>query len=419
MTHEGELVPAAIVLSHDEQLDRLAAASPDALKSAVVGGDPCFDRLALSEHKRRRYRLGLGVDDDRTIVVVTSTWGRRSLFGAHPDLISRVVAELEIDRFVTAVILHPNTWYAHGPAQIRLWLGECLRAGARLIPPAEGWQQALLAADVIIGDHGSVTGYAAALGRPTLLATFPSEDVVPTSAIDALGRSAARLDLRGSLQAQLAAAQPPDPKVRELTTSAPGEAGARLRAEFYRLMRLPEPPRPAALPQYEPEALRPIRKALTAWWASTSTDAEGNHIVRRWPAEPIGRPDQPPEDVNRHLVVSADEPRRDLAGTAAICVLDDVDTTATSIFRGRPACSLVVARESATTCLLTHRTGSMARLRTNPDDERGIDPAILASVVHDQSMIAPDRPTDRRTFVAFVGSRRITVDIAAVLRGSE
>ncbi|WP_344162675.1 hypothetical protein [Kribbella yunnanensis] len=416
---DGELVPASIVLTHDEQLRRLATASPAALSSAFVGGDPCFDRMVASEHQRNRYRHALGVDDDRTIVAVTSTWGRRSLFGAHPDLITELTTELEIDSYVIAVILHPNTWYAHGPAQIRLWLGEALRGGLRLIPPAEGWQQAILASDIVIGDNGSVTGYGAATGRPTLLATFPSEDVVPGSVIDALGQSAARLDLRAAFQPQLAAAHPADPEVRTLTTSAPSEASDRHRAEFYRLMNLPELASPALLPIYSSDDLRPIRSPLTAWWASTSTDAEGNITVRRWPADPVGRPNHPPQDVHRHLVVAAHEPRRDLSGNAAICIIEGSDshTTAASVLRQRPVCSLVVTRESATTCTLTHRAGWSARLTARPDQGLDLDPAILASVIHDQSSFRRGGPILPLAFVVYLGSRRVTVSITEVRSG--
>jgi hypothetical protein len=120
-----------------------------------------------------------------------------------------VLAELDLDRHVVCTALHPNVWYAHGPAQIELWLGDCLRAGLRIIPPVRGWQQALLAADVVIGDHGAVTGYAAALGKPTILATFPEQDVVADSAIGALGRVAPRLDQQRPLASQLREASRP------------------------------------------------------------------------------------------------------------------------------------------------------------------------------------------------------------------
>ncbi|MEK8169536.1 hypothetical protein NKH77_06210 [Streptomyces sp. M19] len=56
-----------------------------------------------------------------------------------------------------------------------------------------GWRPALVAADAVVGDHGSVTLYGAALDKPTVLAAFGS-DAVPGTAGAALAETAPRLD---------------------------------------------------------------------------------------------------------------------------------------------------------------------------------------------------------------------------------
>lgn len=84
--------------------------------------------LKLREH----YRQALETAGDRTPVVVTSTWS-------------------------------PYRW------QVRAWLTGCVRADLGLLPQEESWRAALVAADVVIGDYGSVTGYAAGIGVPVLL----------------------------------------------------------------------------------------------------------------------------------------------------------------------------------------------------------------------------------------------------------
>lgn len=50
----------ALVLSHPEQAARLRAACPEAAGSAVLGGDPCFDRMLAARHHRDRFRRALG-----------------------------------------------------------------------------------------------------------------------------------------------------------------------------------------------------------------------------------------------------------------------------------------------------------------------------------------------------------------------
>ena len=70
--------------------------------------------------------------------------------------------------------LHPNIWALHGRRQVLAWLADHMAAGLGVVPPQEGWRAALVGADVVIGDHGSVTRYGAALGVPVLMNGVPA-----------------------------------------------------------------------------------------------------------------------------------------------------------------------------------------------------------------------------------------------------
>ncbi|MFC8792671.1 hypothetical protein [Streptomyces cinereoruber] len=63
-----------------------------------------------------------------------------------------------------AVVLHPNIW--HGPGQILARLDRARRGGPTLIDPVHGWRQALLAADLVLGDFGAVAYHSAAGSGP-------------------------------------------------------------------------------------------------------------------------------------------------------------------------------------------------------------------------------------------------------------
>ncbi|WP_410621802.1 hypothetical protein [Amycolatopsis sp. cmx-8-4] len=356
----GAVVPSAIILAHDEEIARLASAVPAAVANAVVAGDPCFDRLVVSSVSRSAYRDRLDAGPQHTVVFVSSTWGPRSLFGRFPELIARVLAELDLDRHVVCVALHPNVWYAHGPAQIELWLGDCLRAGLRIIPPVRGWQQALLAADVVIGDHGAVTGYAAALGKPTILATFPEQDVVADSAIGALGRVAPRLDQQRPLASQLReamSAKRNQREVRRLATSRPGESAALLRRTFYTLMDLPEPATAALLPSYRAEDLAPLSDDVRAWWAVADVIGPDTLRLNRRPADVTPPQGGPPEPLDGHLVVTVDHPRRDLYSLAAVVLTTVNGPAPAEVFAKQPVCRLVVQRLDPAHYRVTTRYG--------------------------------------------------------------
>lgn len=114
----------------------------------------------------------------------------------------RLIAELPHDEFRVALVLHPNVWSSHSSRQIEAWLAEALRSGLLLIPPHEGWRAAVTAADLVVSDHGSVSVYAAAIGRPVLLATDGRTAIDPDSGLGRLYEVAHPLDPHRPLRGQ-------------------------------------------------------------------------------------------------------------------------------------------------------------------------------------------------------------------------
>ena len=253
LIRRGRVVPSVIAVPTRRDLQCLEQECPEAAPAGVVAGDPCYDRLAVSLPLRAAYRRALGTAG-RTLVAVSSTWGPGSLAARCPDLLPQMMRELPAHQYQVAAILHPNAWAWHGRRQIRAWLSGCVRRGLVLIPPEEGWRAVLAAADVVVGDHGSVTCYGASAGVPVLLAAFPGEHVMPGSVVADLGRIAARLQPGQPLLPQLrraALAWPPGASatVRSRITDVPGQSARILRSVMYRLMDLPEPDsRPEVLP---------------------------------------------------------------------------------------------------------------------------------------------------------------------------
>lgn len=245
LTRDGKVLASALVLSHDSQLGVLRRQCPEAAPVAVVAGDLCFDRLVASLPRRPRYRAAFGVTADQELVVVSSTWGRHGLFGHHPDLLPQLMTQLPASGFRVAALLHPAVWSAHGRRQIKAWLSECRQAGLLLIEPEADWRSALAAADCVVGDHGSVTAYAAAIGRRVLHLAPPVTALpAPGSAQERVTANAAALDTGRSLLDQIRGARAVDAEaVAGLLTSRPGQAAMALRRAMYRLLNLPEPGR--------------------------------------------------------------------------------------------------------------------------------------------------------------------------------
>jgi hypothetical protein len=251
----GRVIPSALVVSTARHVEILARTVPEVAPMAVVGGDPCYDRLAASLPFRGRYRQSMNVGD-RKLVVVVSTWGAGSLLEACPDIFSRLARQLPQSEYRLAAIVHPSAWAWHGPLQVRAWCAEAMRSGMTLVD-LDGWRAALAAADCLIGDHGSVTAYGAAIGVPVVFGVLPTEHIVPGSPIDRLGEVAPRLGL-GSVVPQIERAMRTWPRehqgmMRAGLTDVPGQSAWIIRRLMYKLMCLPEPGEgPSALSPPDP-----------------------------------------------------------------------------------------------------------------------------------------------------------------------
>ncbi|MFJ5233146.1 hypothetical protein ACIQBJ_25025 [Kitasatospora sp. NPDC088391] len=390
LDERGEPIADALVLSHPDQLDRLAAACPEAAHTAVLGGDPCFDRILAALPRRDAFRRALGVRSGQRLLVLNSTWNPTSLFGdGGPDdvlpLLLARLPELPLDEYRVAVVLHPNVWHGHGPGQVRLWLDGAHRAGVTLVDPVADWRQALVAADAVVGDFGSVSYYAAALGTPVLLAATGASVIDDGSQVAAFVRAAPKLDPYAALGPQLeeliAKGEVPSGPAG-LTTSAPGGSAALLRSLFYRTLDLPEPNGPALLdplplPAHQPpEVTTPVR-------VLTGAGADGAVEVRRFAAaryEPAG----PGE---AHLVVHEDTLDPGSLALADVIVrhgsADDPRLGPPPLWAGQTlsryrSCTLAVQVTGPATCTVRHRSGAVVELTGTPD---GIDPAAAASAL--------------------------------------
>jgi hypothetical protein len=245
LTYRGRVIPSAIMLSHEAERAILRARCPEAAHAAVIAGDISMDRMVASRRFRANYRAALGVAENECLVTISSTWGTASTFGQHVELYQR----LSTQGCKVAAVLHPNIMATHGRGPVLGWLGDSIDAGLKVIPPDRGWQAAVIASDIVVGDHGSSTMYAAASGTPVIIATEPPP-LWPGSPADVLMRNTPRMDHCRELWPQLAEAMVdhagPDAELARAITGRPGKAAAILRSTMYNLLGLTEPAR--ALP---------------------------------------------------------------------------------------------------------------------------------------------------------------------------
>lgn len=246
LIQNGMLVPSAIAIGHEHELTMLGEDCPEALAVARVVGDPSYDRLVASRPLRDHLRRRLGLEPEQKHVVVTSTWGEASLLGSAWHQLDRLVEELPSSEYRIALLIHPNIVAAHGAYQLRRWLRPLESKGLILTRPEDDWESILLAADYIVGDHGSVTLYGSTVGVPILLGAYHEADVHPGSGAAALAAIAPQLSDSISVAAQLARAREDFDaeamaKVSGLISSEPGMFATNARTLLYAMLGLSEP----------------------------------------------------------------------------------------------------------------------------------------------------------------------------------
>ncbi|MFJ6616872.1 hypothetical protein ACIQOW_04710 [Kitasatospora sp. NPDC091335] len=257
---EGRLVPAAFALAHEEELFELRRSCPEALPIAEVVGDPCYDRIAAALPHRERYRAALGLRPEEKLVLVSSTWGDGSLFTRLDAVLPRLTTELPRHGYRAVLLAHPNIAARHSAYAVRSWAKATARGAVTVIPPETDWRPLLVAADFVIGDHGSVTLYGAMTGAPVLLAEYPHRHVNPRSPAAQLAGTAPALAPGHPLTGQLAYAaeqyRPEDyAAIAARISSEPGRFDRNARRLLYRVLGLGQPahtPDPQPLPLPEP-----------------------------------------------------------------------------------------------------------------------------------------------------------------------
>ncbi len=409
---------AWLAISHPAQEEQLRAAHPEIAGRTVLAGDPALDRLHDSERMRAGYRRALGVRPDQRLVLVTSTWRTESLIGRHPGLPARLLAELPYDDYRVAAVLHPNAWHGHGPAEVARLQADALPGGLLLIPPAAGWPATLVAADLVIGDHGSVTFYGAALGKPLLLGAF-GEEAEPDTPMAELGSAVDTLDPSRALLPQLEAAWlGHDPerlaKITESAFADPGRTVEQLRRKVYELLDLSVPPRrPRELtcPEPVPVAAPPVRSFLVS--TTTVRELDGRWVValRRAPATAAGEETGPAGDWTRHLSCSDRErDTRLLASASTVTVEEQAHSTVAGrarlaeVFEQWPYCRVAAVRtpHGFLTALWDGRVVEAALTGPRPD------PVLPAAAVY--AALLAGLPLADTTVELQVGER--TFDVA-------
>ncbi|WP_460363542.1 hypothetical protein [Actinocorallia lasiicapitis] len=373
-----------MVVGHDDHVAELRASHPETAGRCVVIGDPTFDQIVASRRRRARYRRRLLVGG-RRLVVVTSTWSRDGLFGSWPELYARLLAELPYDEYAVAAVLHPNIPTLHGPDFVDQRLADAHDAGLLRIPVTDGWQAAIVAADLVVGDSGSVGLYAAAAGIPFVLGASGQVDTLGTVQAE-LATTAPRLHPSAPLRPQIEQAlhTEPDKTLADRLFAHQGTAAERLRALLLGPLDVAAPDRPA-LARYAPDPCPEVTVPRT-FIVHTRLDGPGLVTMVRHPKAAL-REDVTPPGFHRHRAES-DAEHRLFPGSADV-IANPTETPEPDALRWLAE----KLDEGAIIAAATIPTGLLIHLNTGPRFHcTPTDPLLAASTLYELTK-HPEIPT--------------------------
>lgn len=251
-----------------------------------VVGDPVYDSMLASINQRPFFRSALHCAG-RKLVVISSTWGPDSLLCHYPNIISALISELPANDYRFALILHPYAWAAHGSWQIETWFKKEIDSGLSIIPHQQGWEATLLAANCLIGDHGSVTCYADALGLPTLVSGKSSVAQNKDAELNIALSEQARIMSRYSDAIDFCTSCKQLPDDHSVSSSSAihniGKAYSSIREICYEILGLPAPKSPIQAPSVMPHSI--LIDCIRLYRSSTSATSENNLLqIRTFPA---------------------------------------------------------------------------------------------------------------------------------------
>jgi hypothetical protein len=430
LMHDGVVIPDIIVLSHRDQLRQLRAECPEAVRQRRYRliCDPAPDLLRDNHRRSRWFRIALGVESWQRQIVLSSTWSH-GLLDSDERLIKRMLAELPLDRYRLVLVCHPNIQDSVGWEGIKRQYRYEIDSGLIIVRSSD-WKSAVLGADLVIGDHGSATFYAAHEGVPVLLASTGVGDLDPGNPAASLERVARRLDFTRPFVEQIEnAIKSHDPAAVQahtsLTLGGGGHALAELRRLFYQALRWPEPDG-RAISHRIPEPVPMAHRAPTSYLCHV--DVLGSHRPRfgieRYPAAMADyardvRDDEPVLVHNEHEM----DPR--VREVAAI----DVDTGPQS---AAAALSDIARKTIFRTRTSPHNPRLFAAARTDggivagyhPDQLFAVrrvgrkagngTPELLAVTLHAWLARDPEVPKGRVVVDIDIGGGPMTVSISAV-----
>ena len=212
----------------------------------VAVGDLAADCMLALRGQRDAIREAHAYGPGDRVVLLQSTYGPTSLMETiGRELVAECVRLAATGRWRFILQTHPHHWSGARPDVPpcgAMLLAQEGKPGIRIIHQGEDWATHMIASDMVITDHTSLSMTYALLGKPMLFVDGRAE-LIEGNPGQRLAAVLPKLGAPETLEPDLLAALEslPEKQVKEITgdiLSYPGEAAERVRREVYELLGL-------------------------------------------------------------------------------------------------------------------------------------------------------------------------------------
>lgn len=245
--HRGRVFYTRMFESSDYAVECAIRHNPDLRGIAVAVGNLDADRVFALVSEREQIRAGMGYGSEDLVILLQSTYGETSLMESiGRELIAACAAGAAEHGWKFILQTHPHHWtgpYAEEHPYGNVLLEREGERGITVLHHDEDWAPHMIASDMVITDHTSLSMTYALFGKPMLFVEVPGTTLIEGNPGERLARILPKLSDPDNLVADIERAMRDFPReqvadIAKDILSYLGEAAQRVRTEAYQLLRV-------------------------------------------------------------------------------------------------------------------------------------------------------------------------------------
>ena len=171
---DGKVRYTNIQVTSDADKELAIEINPKLSEKVIVVGNLRSDALLEKLLNRDKIRNDLGIGKEEKLVFIVSTWGPHCLFNTMGNVILAEALKL-MGQFHFALSIHPleHSLQIKNSTNWESYLSSLQKEGFFILKPGDNWDKFIVACDIILTDHTSLSLYGAAMYKPYIYVPVP------------------------------------------------------------------------------------------------------------------------------------------------------------------------------------------------------------------------------------------------------